>query len=142
MDFVREFSCLPQNGTSFCGRRIDEMLKDLAELESRFGETVVDDLRKAANLLLRGQFLFAGDRGATHAYELLISQRFRSYFVSLFDALGYDLRINESEQWVGLLPDSELGLFPTMPSEHTRVLLVLALVWQEEVNRGGAEARA
>lgn len=118
------------------------MLKDLTEIESRFGEAAVDDVRKAANLLLRRQFVFAGDRGSTHAYELLISPRFRLYFTALFDALGYDLRISEAEQWVGLLPDAELESFPRMPVQHTVVLLVLALVWQEEVNRGGAGARA
>jgi hypothetical protein len=118
------------------------VLKELADLESRFGEAIAADLRKTANVLLRGQFLFAGDRGATHAYEMLTSARFGAYFSALFDALGYELRINEGEQWVGLLPDSELELFPRMQQEHTRVLLVLALVWQEEINRGGAEARA
>lgn len=118
------------------------VLQELAELESRFGEAVAADIRKTANLLLRGQFLFAGDRGATHAYEMLTVARFRPYFTALFDALGYELRSNESEQWVGLLPDSDLELFPRMQQEHTRVLLVLALVWQEKINEGGAEARA
>lgn len=118
------------------------MLHELAEIESRFGESAVDDVRKAANLMLRRQFLFAGDRGATHAYEVLTSPRFRTYFASLFDALGYDLRISEAEQWVGILPDVHLDWFPRMRAEHTIVLLVLALAWQEEVNRGGAESRA
>lgn len=118
------------------------MLKDLAEIETRFGEATVGDVRKAANLLLRKQFVFAGDRGATHAYEALISPRFRSYFSALFDALGYDLRISESEQWVGILPDADLEWFPRMPAHQTIVLLILALAWQEEVNRGGAGARA
>ena len=118
------------------------MLKDLAEIESRFGDAAVDDVRKAANLLLRRQFVFAGERGSTHVYEVLTSSRFRTYFVALFDALGYDLRINEAEQWVGILPDADLEWFPRMPVQHTVVLLVLALAWQEEVNRGGAGARA
>lgn len=118
------------------------MLKDLAEIETRFGDAAVDDVRKAANLLLRKQFIFAGDRGSTHSYEVLISPRFRPYFSALFDALGYELRISESEQWVGILPDASLEGFPRMPSQHTIVLLILALVWQEEVNRGGAAARA
>lgn len=118
------------------------MLKDLAEIENRFGDAAVDDVRRAANLLLRRQFVFAGDRGSTHVYEVLISPRFRSYLSALFDALGYDLRINEAEQWVGILPDADLDWFPRMPAQHTLVLLVLALVWQEEVNRGGAGARA
>lgn len=118
------------------------VLSELTELEQRFGEKAVDELRRAANLLLRRQFLFAGDRGATHAYEQIVSARFRNYFVALFDALGYVLRVNETEQWVGVLPDPELDAFPRMRAEHTIVLLILALAWQEAVNRGGAETRA
>lgn len=118
------------------------MLHELADIETRFGEAAVDEVRKAANLMMRRQFLFAGDRGATHAYEVLTSPRFRAYFTALFDALGYDLRISEAEQWVGILPDAQLEWFPRMRAEHTIVLLVLALIWQEEVNRGGAESRA
>jgi hypothetical protein len=118
------------------------VLRDLAELESRFGEKAVDEVRRAANQLLRRQFLFAGDRGVAHAYELLTSPRFRPFFSALFDALGYQLRSNDGEQWVGILPDPELDLFPRMRVEHTVVLLILGLAWQDEVNRGGAGSRA
>lgn len=118
------------------------MLAELTEIENRFGDKAVDEVRRAANILLRRQFLFAGDRRSTHAYEILTSGRFRSYFTALFDALGYSFSRNDHEQWVGLLPDSELDIFPKMRTEHTIVLLVLALTWQEEINRGGAGARA
>ncbi|HET6608420.1 MAG TPA: DUF4194 domain-containing protein [Rhodopila sp.] len=118
------------------------MLEELAEFERRFGEALVDDMRKTANLLLRNQFLFAGDRRASHAYEQVINVRYRGYFTALFDALGYILRVNEAEQWVGIVPDSTLDLFPHMREEHTLVLLVVALSWQEEVNRGRTESRA
>ena len=116
------------------------MLAELAELETRFGEAAVDDLRKAANLLLQRQFLFAGDRRAGHTYDRVL--RRRPYFTALFDALGYVLRVNETEQWVGIVPDAALDLFPRMREEHTLVLLVVALVWQEELNRGRTENRA
>jgi hypothetical protein len=69
------------------------MLAELAEFERRFGEALVDDMRKTANLLLRNQFLFAGDRRASHAYEQAINLRYRGYFTALFDALGYILRV-------------------------------------------------
>ncbi|ACJ00837.1 DUF4194 domain-containing protein [Rhodospirillum centenum] len=118
------------------------MLKDLVDIEVRFGDRVVDDVRQVANQLLQRQFLFAGDRGTTHAYEIVTGPRFRSYFTALFDALGYQLRISETEQWVGLLPDPELDLFPKMRMDKTIVLLILALAWQDAANRGAAEARA
>ncbi len=118
------------------------MLKDLVDIEVRFGERAVDDVRQVANQLLRRQFLFAGDRGTTHAYEIVRGSRYRGYFTALFDALGYQLRISEAEQWVGLLPDPELDLFPKMRTEQTIALLVLALAWQDAANRGAAEARA
>lgn len=118
------------------------MLAELTEIENRFGDKAVDEVRRAANILLRRQFLFAGDRRSTHAYEILTSGRFRSYFIGLFDALGYTFSRSDHEQWVGLLPDPALDIFPKMRTEHTIVLLVLALTWQEEVNRGGAGARA
>lgn len=118
------------------------MLKELAEIEGRLGDKGVNDVRAAANTLLRRQFLYAGDRGATHAYEAVTGTRLRPYFIALFDALGYDLRWNEVEQWVGILPASDLDLFHKMKAEQTITLLVLALTWQEEVNRGAAGERA
>lgn len=117
-------------------------LAELADIENRFGEKAVEDVRHTANLLLRRQFLFAGDRGSTHAYEILTSSRYRKYFTALFDALGYVFRNSDHEQWVGLLPDTDLDAFPKMRTEHTIVLLVLALTWQEEINRGAAGTRA
>lgn len=118
------------------------LLKELVDIEARFGDRALDDVRRVANQLLRRQFLFAGDRGAAHAYEVVTGARYRGYFTALFDALGYQLRISESEQWVGLLPDPELDLFPHMRMDQTIALLVLALAWQDAANRGAAEARA
>ncbi len=117
-------------------------LTTLAEIEDRLGEKTGQEVRRAANILVQRQFLFAGDRGGTHAYAALASARFRRYFEILFDSLGYRFLVSEGEQWVGLLPDPDLDLTPRLRLEDTLVLLVLAHVWQEEVQRGGAEARA
>lgn len=114
----------------------------LAEIEERLGEKAVADVRGAANILVQRQFLFAGDRGVAHAYEVLIKTRYRGYFEDLFDGLGYRFLISEREQWVGLMPDPGLETLPRLRLEDTLVLLVLAHLWQEEVQRGGAEARA
>lgn len=115
----------------------------LADIEERFGEKAAQDTRAAANKLVQRQFLFAGDRGVTHAYTVLTTGRYRRYFETLFDGLGYRFVLSEGEQWVGLLPDAELAdSLPQLRLEHTLVLLVLAHVWQEEVKRGGTEERS
>lgn len=114
----------------------------LAEIDERLGEKAVAEVRKAANTLVQRQFLFAGDRGATHPYATLTTARYRRYFEILFDGLGYRFIHSDGEQWVGLLPDPELDLAPKMKMDHTLVLLLLAHLWQDEVQRGGAEARA
>lgn len=117
-------------------------LFSLAEIEERLGEKTAQDVRKAGNLLLQKQFLYAGDRGSTHAYSVLSSSRYRVFYETLFDGLGYQFLHSDSEQWVGLLPDPELDTVPRLRLEHTILLLVLAHSWQEEIQRGAAEARA
>lgn len=117
-------------------------LTSLAEIEERFGEKTAQEVRRAANLLVQRQFLYAGDRGVAAVYGILGSNRYRLYFETLFDALGYQFLHSDSEQWVGLLPDPDLDTLPRLRLDHTLILLLLAHTWQEEVQRGATEARA
>lgn len=114
----------------------------LADIEERLGEKAAADVRKAASILIQRQFLYAGDRGVTHAYATLSSGRYRRHFETLFDGLGYQFLVSDSEQWVGLLPDPDLDSLPRLRLDHTVVLLVLAHTWQDNIQRGAAEARA
>ncbi len=116
------------------------ILHELRELEARGHDP--ERLIKAANLLLRRQFLFSGDRGVAQAYNILTDARCFDYFAAFFDGLGYRLHRNETEQWVGLVPDPELVPLAKMRHDETIVLLLLALVWQESVNDGEVKERA
>lgn len=120
----------------------------LSEL-SAFEASGHDDrkLRRAAAVLLDRQFLHAADRGAPQHYATIVDDRFWRYFEGLFDALGKRLYKNEREQWVGLLPDSELfpdvaSALPRMRQAETILLLVIALVYQEKINVGEVERGA
>jgi hypothetical protein len=117
-------------------------LSELADIETKFGDKAVDDVRRAANVLLRRQFLFAGDRGSAQFYTTLTAGRYQNYFAALFDALGYRYWHNGTEQWVGILPDPTLDVLPRMKLDHTITLLLLALSWQSGINQGDVEQRA
>ncbi len=120
----------------------------LSELAA-FEENGHDDkkLRRAAAELLDRQFIHAGDRGMARHYYAIIDDKYWRYFQGLFDALGRRLIKNEREQWVGVLPQTELypdvaSALPRMRQGETILLLVMALVYQEKVNQGEVESGA
>lgn len=121
------------------------ILRELADFE----EKGYDDqkLRRAAAELLDRQFIHAADRGMARHYNAIIDDKYWRYFQSLFDALGRRLIRNDSEQWVGVLP--EIGLYPDVASAlprmrqgETALLLVMALIYQEKINQGEVEGGA
>lgn len=116
------------------------ILAELRDLEAKGHD--VAKLIGAGNQLLRRQFLFAGDHGVAQAYDTITDPRYAGYFSALFDALGYDLHRNETEHWVGLLPDAEVVSLSTRRVDETVLMLLLSLVWQELVNEGEIRERA
>ncbi|CAL8969097.1 hypothetical protein RHODGE_RHODGE_03522 [Rhodoplanes serenus] len=118
------------------------MLAEFDRIQDEHGPDKLRDLRKTLAMLLRQQFIFAGDRGTALAYNTAMDNRFRAAIDGFFDCCGYTVHREPEEQWVGIVPnDTEIPL-PKMRLEETIVMLVLAAHWQDEVNVGAVEDRA
>lgn len=118
------------------------MLHDLAALAGRYGDDRTVDIMRAVNYLLRHQFIYSGDRGTVALYATATDSRFEGFLRDWFDVAGYRLVANPQEQWIGLAPDAEELPLPRMRLDETVTVLILAAVWQEEVNAGNVGARA
>ena len=118
------------------------MLSELTSLEATYGEERTRDVIRAIHYLLHHQFVYAGDRGAATVYNTVTDSRFIRFIRDYFDAAGYKVMENGTEQWVGILPSTDEVPFPRMTIDETIALLVLALFWQEEINAGNVEERA
>ncbi|MCF8482234.1 MAG: DUF4194 domain-containing protein [Rhodospirillum sp.] len=112
------------------------MLPDLERLDQASGGKAAEDISAALRLLLSQQFLFSGDRGVAKAYDTLTNPRYRSFIEDWVEVLGLDFIRHDREQWVGLLPRSEVTHMPAMSLVDTLVMLVVGQAWQEAANRG------
>jgi len=117
-------------------------LSELTRIEESYGSAGVQKLRHAANTLLRYQFVFSGDRGRASTLETMSNPIYRRALEAMFDAMGYRLVMEDREQWAGLLPDTEDVSLPKISMESTLVLLVLSIVWQEQIHKGDGDTRA
>jgi Domain of unknown function (DUF4194) len=118
------------------------MLSEFEQIEHAFGAEKAADLRKALHFLLRHQFVFAGDRGTTVAYNTIMDGRFRDAIDAFFDSCGYRLHRDPEAQWAGIVAADDDVPLPRMKLDETIVALVLAAHWQDEVNIGAVEDRA
>ncbi|HYD64167.1 DUF4194 domain-containing protein [Azospirillum sp.] len=110
------------------------MLTDLQHLLDRAvgkeAESLEENLRATVRALWDRQFIYADDHGGSAPYEL--AKRYRSYFGSLFDAMGYDFFVEEKERIVGIL--DQAGAAPrTMRWDETLFLLALRILYEEKV---------
>jgi hypothetical protein len=107
---------------------IEEKLKSPERLET---------LRRAIYQLRRRQFIWAGDRHASGAYDALINYGCLDILQDHFELEGLALQHNTAEQWVGLSPLAEfvdIMADERLVGDETLVLLILALTWREGVN--------
>jgi hypothetical protein len=119
------------------------MLAEFEEMEARFGADKGAELRKACRYLIRHQFIYAGDRGVSVIYDIVMDGRFRGLIDDFFDCMGYKVLRDQEEQWTGIiLHDEEMSSTPKMRVDETIVLLVAAAHWQDEANQGNVEDRA
>jgi hypothetical protein len=119
------------------------MLAEFEDMEARFGADKVAELRKACRYLIRHQFIYAGDRGVSVIYDIVMDGRFRGLIDDFFDSMGYKVLRDQEEQWTGIiLQDEEMSSTPRMRVDETIVLLVAAAHWQDEANQGNVEDRA
>ena len=110
------------------------MLAELAAIVERASgaarETLDADLRSTARMLLERQFVFADDFQGARRYEMV--RKHRDYFASLFDALGFDLVLDEREQLAGLT--SQAGIASRrMSVDETLFLVALRVVYETRV---------
>jgi hypothetical protein len=118
------------------------MLSEFEQIEHSFGAEKAADVRKTLHFLLRHQFVFAGDRGTTVAYNTIMDGRFRDAIDAFFDSCGYRLHRDPEAQWAGIVAADEDVPLPRMKLDETIIALVLAAHWQDEVNVGAVEDRA
>lgn len=110
------------------------MLSDLQTLLDRAtgkkAETLEGDLRSTVRALWDRQFIYADDHGGAKPYEL--ARRHRAYLESLFDAMGFDLVIDERERLVGIL-DQDGAAPRTLKLDEMLFLLALRVIHAERI---------
>jgi hypothetical protein len=109
-----------------------EKIVDEADSSGGNGETLERDLRAAAQLLWRSQFLYESDWGAKTAYDLI--RRHAAYFDNLFEALGYRIVGRPVDRFVGLLA-IDLPARQSMKLDESLLLLVMRLYYEEALKR-------
>ena len=107
------------------------MLRDLKYLLDRNDELSESDFKSAANALLTRQFLYLADE---RPHYRLITDHFE-YFRALFDALGWQLYLDQDFGYVGVLPGDE-ETYLRLDLTETLLLFVARLTFEE-----GVEAR-
>ncbi|QCG89150.1 DUF4194 domain-containing protein [Azospirillum sp. TSH100] len=109
------------------------MLSDLQTLLDRAtgkeAETLEGDLRSTVRTLWDRQFIYADDHGGATPYEL--ARRHRTYLESLFEAMGFDLVIDERERLVGIL-DQDGAAPRTLKLDEALFLLALRVILRGE----------
>jgi hypothetical protein len=114
------------------------MLKDLekiideADAAGEDGAALEHELRAAAQLLWRSQFLYESDWGAKAAYELVRGHA--AYFDNLFDALGYRIVGRPADRFLGLIA-IEAPPRQAMRMDESLLLLVMRLYYGEALKR-------
>lgn len=103
-----------------------------------------DRARKAIYHLHRRQFIWAGDHAVGGYYSVLANPNIQAFIEDYFSVEGLVIYHNTTEQWIGLVPGSDM--FNVMPDERlkgdeTLVLLILAKCWQDGVNNAAAGHR-
>lgn len=116
---------------------MSKMLKELAAIvrnvEDR-DEEIEKKVREAAYQLQNRQFLYRHKVRHRKHYELILA--YQDYFLSLMDAMNYDLVITEERGYIGILPRS----FARRMSLNTTLLLfAMRFIYDQELTAFNAE---
>ena len=116
---------------------MSKILKELAAIvrtaEDR-DEEIEDKVRNAAYQLLNRQFLYRHKVRHRKHYELILA--YPDYFVSLVDAMNYDLVISEERGYIGVLPRS---FARRMSLNSTLLLFAMRFIYDQELTAFNAE---
>lgn len=107
------------------------MLNELRRLLDKHADLSEADLRSAANALLTQQFLYLENDRQLSQYRI-ITQHI-DYFNDLFDALGWQLLVDNDFGYVGILPSDEESYLP-LNLEQTLFLFIARLMFEEGVD--------
>ncbi|MFZ3033646.1 MAG: DUF4194 domain-containing protein [Parvibaculum sp.] len=116
------------------------MLRPISNPEEVLGDRGVD-LMSAMTLLAEKQFVYAADRRGASAYRVLSDPTLLDFLASYFRILHRRFVVSSQHQWVGLLPDMELGGWLKLPTKDTQVLLLMAVLWREALSSFGCDER-
>ncbi|MDY0268043.1 DUF4194 domain-containing protein [Trichloromonas sp.] len=103
------------------------MLHELEKLTGKEGGPEPDELRRAAEVLLKRQFLYADRTRDKGAYTLAV--RCQEYFRNLFDALNLDFLVDVRTGFVGILPRGN-ALPAVLDAANTVLLLSLRVIYE------------
>lgn len=109
------------------------MLNELRRLLEKHESLTESDMRGAANALLIRQFLYLDNDKQLSDYRLVT--RHVDYYRDLFDALGWQLIVDNDFGYVGILPSDEESYLP-LNLEETLFMFTAAQMFEE-----GIEAR-
>lgn len=116
---------------------MSKMLKELSSIvrnaEDR-DEEIEEKMREAAYQLLNRQFLYRHKPRHRKHYEQVLA--YQDYFISLMDAMNYELVIVEERGYIGVLPRS---FAHRMSLSSTLLLLAMRFIYDQELNAFNAE---
>lgn len=105
------------------------MLQELKTLVNRNEDVEEEVLIQAAYQLLHRQFLHRNKPRQRKHYEII--SRFQPYFINLAEATGYELVVDETQGYAGIIPSDYVW---RMKLDETLFLLVLRQLYDEEIN--------
>lgn len=106
------------------------MLKDLKYFADRDEQVEVDELRRAAGVLLERQFLYSDSDRDRKVYFLLATQS--DYFRNLFDALNHEFIHDREIGMIGILPRSRTTSM-RLKKDEALLLLTLRFIYAESL---------
>jgi len=106
------------------------MLGELRRLLEKHEGLTESDLRGAANALLTQQFLYLDNEKQLSNYRLVT--RHLDYYRDLFDALGWQLVVDNEFGYVGVLPSDEESYLP-LNLEETLFLFIAAQMFEDGI---------
>jgi hypothetical protein len=104
------------------------MLRDLKRLSERDDLVGVDDLRKAASVILERQFLYSDVDRDRKVYFTLVTQG--EYFRDLFDALNHEFVHDPEIGMVGILPRGRTTSV-RLKKDEALILLILRFIYED-----------
>ena len=117
------------------------MLKELKQLSEKEDLIEADELRRAAAVLLKAQFVYADIDRDRKVYSALAT--YADYFDNLFDALGHDFFVDQEVGMIGIVPRTR-NVSQRLKQDEALLLLTLRLLYEDalesfNVKRGCAE---